>query len=108
MSKSDCRAYESGPTADAQHTTSMADDLASQIANSFTAGTDSEGYTHHYYAPADMVVVYDEDGVDAAQHLDGETLETWVGFIEQERGWLSMGQFAALGIDRDAERKEGQ
>lgn len=106
MSANDSRAYESGPTTDAEYS-SMADDLASQIANSFTVGTDEDGYTHHYYAPADTVVVYDDTGVDTYQHLDGDTLETWVEFIEQERGWRSMGQFAALGIDRDAERKEG-
>ena len=84
------------------------DDVVEQIAESFTVGTDREGYTHHFYAPADVVVVYDESGVGYWEHLDGSLLDSWVSYVEEKRGWLSFGPFADLGIEADRRRKEGE
>lgn len=85
----------------------LAGNLAEQIARSFTVGIDEKGYDHHYYAPADVVVVYDEDGVDYWEHLDGAVLAKWVSYVDDRRGWLSFGQFADLGIEADRRRKHG-
>lgn len=80
--------------------------LADKVSRSFTIGTDREGYRHHYYRPADTVVVYDADGVDHRERLEGAPVEHWVAFVEDRRGWASYGPHAALGIAADTGRKE--
>lgn len=73
---------------------------------SATLGTDAEGYDHHYYRPADAVVVYDEDGVDHVEHLDGRLLAEWIGYVTAKRGWASVGQLADVLVEADRRRKE--
>jgi len=83
----------------------MLDTLVDRVHRSFTIGTDAEGKDHHYYRPADTVVVYDADGVHHRQRLDGRPITEWVEFVDDERGWLSMGEFAAVGLREDRRRK---
>jgi hypothetical protein len=87
----------------AAHATS---DIALSL-ESFTLGTDGEGYDHHYYRPADAVVVYDQDDVDHVKHLDGRPLAEWADYVDHERGWTSMGTFGKHGLAGDLARKEG-
>jgi len=84
----------------------LADRFADQLARSFTLGVDADGYTHHYYRPADTVVVFDDQGVDHYRHLEGRPLTEWRAYIDEERGWKRMGPYAKLGIELDRERKE--
>jgi hypothetical protein len=86
----------------------LAGTLADQLARSFTIGTDDEGFDHHYYRPADTVVVFDEDGVDHRQHLDGATVEEWVDHVDDKRGWMIPGPHASNGIRVDKQRKTGE
>lgn len=93
--------------ADAQEPiVSIAGYLADAMARSFTLGTDEEGYSHHYYRPADAIVVYDGRGLDHYQPLAGRSLEEWRAFVELKRGWAAMGPLAALGLRMNAERVE--
>ncbi|NHN40528.1 hypothetical protein G9C85_02600 [Halorubellus sp. JP-L1] len=80
-------------------------DVVDQIARSFTLGTDAEGYTHHYYRPADAVVVFDGRELDHVEHLDGRRLEAWERYIEGKRGWRSHGPHSEIGISEDDRRK---
>ncbi|SEP28775.1 hypothetical protein SAMN04487948_13417 [Halogranum amylolyticum] len=89
-----------------ERTESLADHLTSALTNSFTVGTDCTGSTHHYYRPADTVVVFDGRELDHHQPLNGRTLEEWRVFVAQERGWTSCGPLAQLGLRMDAKRKE--
>lgn len=88
---------------------SLANHLTAQIARSFTLGTDLAGYDHHYFRPADAVVVYDRDPdtnqIDHVEHLDGEPLDDWHAFIARERGWATLGPHASTGLEHDAARK---
>jgi hypothetical protein len=86
---------------------SIVGSFVDQIARSFTIGTDTDGYDHHYYRPADCVVVYDGRELDHVEHLDGRVLIDWVNYVGDRRGWQSKGQFSAAGVRRDAERKTG-
>ena len=79
--------------------------LTNALARSFTIGIDATGRRHHYYAPADTVVVFDENGVDHREHLDGRTIRQWYSYVAQSRGWESRGPHAALGERVDAQRK---
>ena len=97
MSKSESVGHESTGTIFGQLTTALA--------RSFTIGIDATGRRHHYYAPADVVVVFDEDGVDEWQYLDGRTIRQWYSYVAQSRGWESRGPHAALGERVDAQRK---
>jgi hypothetical protein len=88
---------------------SLADRLAADLTRSFTVGTDGDGMTHHYYRPADTVVVYDPDGdtgVDHHHYLDGTPLDEWVRYVATQRGWQTTGHHAAHGIREDSRRKE--
>lgn len=85
---------------------SLVASLTNRLARSFTIGTDEEGYRHHYYAPADTVVVWDADGVDHRERLDGDLLETWVAFVHARRGWATKGPHARNGIAHDRQRKQ--
>lgn len=85
---------------------SLADRFSQQLARSFTLGTDGDGYQHHYYRPADTVVVYNDTGVDHYRHLDGRPLTEWRAYVAETRGWTSMGPYAKAGIELDRERKE--
>lgn len=85
---------------------SLVDDLAERMAQSFTLGYDAEDWTHHYYAPADSVVIYDDRELDRVQYLDGRPLWKYVEWIEEKRGWRGLGSHARNGIVKDAERKE--
>lgn len=93
------------PTAESS-TDRVVDTLAASIARSFTLGVDGDGFDHHYYQPADSVVVYDGRELDRVVYLDGRPLEEYVQFVAaSERGWARLGQFASLGISVDAARK---
>ncbi|MDS0300227.1 hypothetical protein NDI76_15880 [Halogeometricum sp. S1BR25-6] len=93
--------------ADAQEpTVSIAGYLADAMARSFTLGMDADGYSHHYYRPADAVVVYDGRELDHYQPLAGRSLDEWREFVELKRGWVSMGPLAALGLRMNAEHIE--
>lgn len=93
-------------TATQERTVSLADQLTDALARSFTLGIDEEGYTHHYYRPADAVVVSDGRTLDYYQPLDGRPLHEWQAFVTQKRGWASFGQLASIGLRVDAERKK--
>ncbi|MGB9956458.1 hypothetical protein ACOZ4B_08725 [Haloferax prahovense] len=94
-------------TATQERTVSLADHLTNALARSFTLGIDTEGFTHHYFRPADAVVVFDGRVLDHYQSLDGRPLREWKAFVAQRRGWASMGQLAPIGLRVDSERKEG-
>ena len=87
-------------------TATLARDLGDDI-ESATLGTDAEGFDHHYWRGADCVVVYDHDGVDHVEHLDGRVLADWVDYVRHERGWTAVGQLADLLVEADRRRKEG-
>ncbi|WP_226908666.1 hypothetical protein [Haloferax massiliensis] len=89
-----------------ERTVSLADQLIDALARSFTLGVDAEGFTHHYFRPADAVVVFDGRTLDHYQSLDGRPLREWKAFVSQKRGWDSMGQLASIGLQVDTERKE--
>ncbi|POG55534.1 hypothetical protein [Haloferax marisrubri] len=89
-----------------ERTVSLAEQLTNALARSFTLGIDAEGFTHHYFRPADAVVVFDGRTLDHYQPLDGRPLREWKAFVSQKRGWASMGQLAHLGLRVDTERKE--
>ena len=91
-----------------ERTASLASHLTSALARSFTLGVDATGSTHHYYRPADAVVVFDGRELDHYQPLDGHPLAEWREFVAQERGWASTGQLARVGLQADLERKEGR
>lgn len=93
------------PTAESS-TDLVVDTLTASIARSFTLGVDGEGYNHHYYQPADSVVVYDGRELDDVVYLDGRPLWHYVEFVdESDRGWDRLGQFASIGINADTARK---
>jgi len=94
--------HQDSGTADSQ-----IDSMADRIARSFTVGTDEDGYDHHYYRPADAVVVFDGRELDHVEHLDGRLLKEWIAFVDGRRGWLTPGPHAQLGVARDHERKTG-
>jgi len=87
-------------------TATLAHDLGDDI-ESATLGTDADGYDHHYWLGADCVVVYDSEGVDHVEHLDGRVLDDWVSYVAQERGWDTIGQLADLLVEADRRRKGG-
>ena len=91
-----------------ERTASLASHLTDALARSFTLGVDATGSTHHYYRPADAVVVFNGRTLDHYQPLDGRPLRDWREFVAQDRGWASTGQLAQLGLQVDAERKEGR
>ena len=93
-------------TATQERTVSLASQLTNAIARSFTIGVDATGSTHHYYRPADAVVVFNGRDLDHYQSLDGHPLVEWRRFVAQERGWTSMGQLAEIGLQHDSQRKE--
>ena len=84
----------------------LAERLTDRLTRSFTLGWDAEGYRHHYYRPADCVVVYDGRELDRVEWLDGRPLEKWVAFVESKRGWSAKGPHARRGIAADRQRKE--
>jgi len=88
-------------------TDSLGEQLSDQLARSFTLGTDADGYDHHYYRPADAVVVFDGRELDRVEYLDGATLKKWVRFVAQGRGWDCKGPHADHGVAVDLERKTG-
>jgi hypothetical protein len=81
--------------------------IADQLARSFTIGTDEEGCQHHYYRPADTVVVYDDDGVQHREYLDGGLVGEWYEYVDDKRGWMVPGPHRKNGIKVDAARKLG-
>ncbi|WP_089826601.1 hypothetical protein [Halogranum amylolyticum] len=89
-----------------ERTASLASHLTDALARSFTLGVDATGSTHHYYRPADAVVVFNGRELDHFQPLDGRPLAEWQEFVAQERGWASLGQLARVGLQVDTERKE--
>jgi hypothetical protein len=94
MSKSMPRRQE-GVARDTSRTVRSASEQAYQ---SFIIGYDDEGYTHHYYAAADTVVVYANRELDDRVHLDGATVRSYVEFVTQFRSWRRMGQFYGLAM----------
>jgi hypothetical protein len=89
-----------------ERTASLASHLTDALARSFTLGVDATGSTHHYYRPADAVIVFDGRTLDHYQPLDGRPLREWRQFVAEERGWDSTGQLARVGLQVDTERKE--
>lgn len=85
---------------------SIVDMIVDSFASSFTVGTDADGYDHHYYRPADAVVVYDEGGVSHYKYLDGRKLDDWIAFVRERRGWECKGPHAPLGVQEDRRRKD--
>lgn len=84
----------------------IVDDLRTKLAKSFILGTDMDGYEHHYWRPADTVVVFDETGVHHREYLDGRVLEDWLHFVDERRGWALLGPHAQTGIAYDTQRKQ--
>jgi len=93
-------------TATQERTVSLADHLTNALARSFTLGIDTEGFTHHYFRPADAVVVFNGRTLDHYEPLSGRPLREWKAFVSQKRGWASTGQLASIGLQMDSERKE--
>ncbi|WP_224337871.1 hypothetical protein [Haloprofundus halobius] len=89
-------------------TVSLINHFTRTLAKSFTLGVDEEGYTHHYYQPADAVVVHHGRKLDHYQPLNGRLLSHWQQYVAQKRGWESMGQLAHTGLRVDARQKEAQ
>jgi len=79
--------------------------LAKQI-NSAKVGIDEDGFHHHYWQRADAVVVYNEDGVDHVEYLDGELLSNWVEYVDVKRGWEQEGTFLRPLVSADKWRKQ--
>lgn len=75
---------------------------------SFSIGVDNDGATHHYYRPADAVVVYDGRDVECVEYLRGRQISEWTDYIDECRGWARRGQFATAGIRADSRRKEAE
>ena len=101
MSKSQLNGQKSsGTVAD------LAERLSDRLTRSFTIGWDSKEYRHHYYRPADCVVVYDGRELDRVEWLDGRPLDDWIAFVESDRGWSAKGPHARRGIAADRQRKE--
>ncbi|WP_224338122.1 hypothetical protein [Haloprofundus halobius] len=88
-------------------TVSLIDHFTRALARSFALGVDEEGYTHHYYQPADAVV-HNGRELDHYQPLNGRPLTHWQKYVAQKRGWESMGQLAHVGLRVDAQQKETQ
>ena len=84
----------------------LAERLSDRLTRSFTIGWDSKEYRHHYYRPADCVVVFDGRDLDRVEWLDGRALGDWVAFVEAKRGWSAKGPHARCGIAADRQRKE--
>ena len=85
----------------------LADDVTRALARSFTLGVDSEGRTHHYYRPADSVVVFTEEhGIEHRQHLGDDSLGRWIGFVAQDCGWQRRGRLAGRRRQRRRYRLE--
>ncbi len=87
-------------------TDTLAREIADALANSFTIGVDKQGHIHHYYRPADSVIVYDATDVRFRQHLNGRTVREWRTFVAKDRGWKHTGQLAHIGEIVDTRRKE--
>ena len=83
----------------------FADEMVDALAGSFTLGVDSKGRTHHYYRPADSVVVFTEAGVEYRQYLGNDSLGKWIGFVASDCGWRRRGRLAGLADHVDAERE---
>ena len=86
----------------------LTEHLTDAIGRSFTIGTDQRGADHHYYRPADTVVVYSNDDIDHVEYLDGRMLTDWLHFVAHRRGWTAIGQLAHIGIHVDTHRKGGR
>ena len=84
------------------------DDMVDALARSFTLGVDSKRRTHHYYRPADSVVVFTEAGVEHRQYLGNDSLGGWIGFVASDCGWRCRGQLTGLADHVDAERGRGR
>lgn len=93
-------------TDETSHLNGILSTFERNVGRSFTIGQDQDLDTHHYYQAADMVVVYNsEDGVTHREQLDGRTVDEWVGYVDETRGWLKMGQLSAVGRRADRETK---
>ena len=86
----------------------LADDVTRALARSFTLGVDGKGRTHHYYRPADTVVVFTEAGVEHRQYLGDDSLGKWMGFVAADCGWRRRGRLVGLADTVDAERERGR
>ena len=80
-----------------ERTESIATRLTEIFSRSLTVGVDAEDDRHHYYRPANTVVVFDESGTKHRQYLGEHMLAEWRQFVEQKRGWQPIGQLTPHG-----------
>jgi hypothetical protein len=74
--------------------------------NSCTLGTDGDGYTHVWHRGANQIVVHRGRELDYRQHLGDRPLGDWMAHVEEARGWMTTGPFAAAARKADRARKE--
>ena len=87
-------------------TESVATSLTESLSRSLTVGVDAESDRHHYYRPANTVIVFDKSGIKHRQYLGEHTLAEWRQFVEQKRGWESIGQPTQIGEAIDQRSKQ--
>ena len=75
-------------------------DLEDRLAESFTIGTDAEGYDHHYHAGAHAVVRYDyrTGEVERVRYLGDKPLVRWLAFVASEIGWSDLNVHGLQGV----------
>lgn len=54
-------------------------------------GVDGENAAHHFSRIAGRVVVeHPTRGVERVVDLDGRTLASWIGYVDTQRGWVTL------------------
>jgi hypothetical protein len=69
-------------------------------------GLDDTGAEHYYSRIAHTVVVIDDATVEQRQELGDRRLETWIDYVEAERGWREL-RYADSFADIVADALEG-
>jgi len=59
---------------------------------------DAEGYDHHYYHPARMVVVYDGRDLDDVIYIGESTVRSYEEWVTNFRSWARKGQFRDMAL----------
>jgi hypothetical protein len=69
-------------------------------------GIDDTGAEHYYSRIAHTVVVIDDATVEQREELDDRRLETWIDYVDAERGWGEL-RYAESFADIVADALEG-
>jgi hypothetical protein len=87
-----------GPETSGTSAESVIKSIPEQTYQSFTIGTDAEGYDHHYYHPARTVVVYDGRDLDDVIYLGESTVRRYEEWVTNFRSWARKGQFRDMAL----------